>query len=56
VAQVHPIYLPAPYQESAAYGRLILRDGSTATIRIAQPNDREALLAFFNQLSPESRQ
>jgi acetyl coenzyme A synthetase (ADP forming)-like protein len=56
VAQVHPIYLPAPYQDSAASGQLILRDGSTATIRIAQPHDRDALLAFFNQLSLESRQ
>jgi acetate---CoA ligase (ADP-forming) len=56
VAQVRPLYLPAPYQDSAEAGRLILRDGSTATIRIAQPADRKALVAFFNQLSPESRQ
>jgi acetate---CoA ligase (ADP-forming) len=56
VAQVRPLYLPAPYQDSAEAGRLILRDGSTATIRIARPADREALVAFFNQLSPESRQ
>src|SRR5262245_19755836 len=52
VAQVHPTYLPAPYQDSAASGRLILRDGSTATIRLVQPRDRDALVAFFNQLSP----
>jgi acetate---CoA ligase (ADP-forming) len=56
VAQIRPLYLPAPYQESAASGGLILRDGSAATIRIAQPDDREALIAFFDQLSPESRQ
>ncbi len=56
MAQVRPLYLPAPYQESAASGRLILRDGSAATIRIAQPDDREGLIAFFDQLSPESRQ
>jgi acetate---CoA ligase (ADP-forming) len=56
VAQVRPLYLPAPYQDSAASGRLILRDGSTATIRVAQPADREALLAFFAGLSQESRQ
>src|SRR5919109_4336227 len=56
MAQVRPVYLPAPYQDSAASGRLILRDGSTAAIRIAQPDDREALVAFFDRLSPESRQ
>jgi acetyl coenzyme A synthetase (ADP forming)-like protein len=56
VAQVRPLYLPAPYQDSAEAGRLILRDGSTATIRIAQPDDREALVAFFDGLSSESKQ
>jgi acetyl coenzyme A synthetase (ADP forming)-like protein len=39
-----------------ASGRLILRDGTTANIRVAQPEDREALRAFFAQLSPESKQ
>jgi acetate---CoA ligase (ADP-forming) len=56
VAQVRPLYLPAPYQDSVDSGRLILRDGSTATIRIAQPADRESLVAFFDQLSAESKQ
>ena len=56
MAHVHPIYLPAPYQDSAESGRLILRDGTTAIIRIAQPGDREALRAFFDHLSPESKQ
>src|SRR5262245_5685487 len=56
MAQIRPLYLPAPYQDSAESGRLILRDGSTAIIRIAQPSDREALVAFFNRLSPESKQ
>src|SRR5918992_4603374 len=56
VAQVRPLYLPAPYQDAADSGRLILRDGSTATIRITQPADREALVAFFDRLSPESKQ
>jgi len=56
VARARPLYLPAPYQDSPESGRLILRDGSTATIRIAQPADREALAAFFDQLSPESKQ
>ena len=30
-------------------GRLILRDGTTALIRLAQPDDREALRTFFEQ-------
>jgi len=55
VAQVRPLYLPQPYQESAESGRLILRDGTTATIRVAEPGDYDALRAFFERLSPESR-
>jgi hypothetical protein len=51
VAQVHPIYLPAPYQDSAASGRLIC---VTLTPHPHRPaHDRPS--AFF-QLSPESRQ
>jgi acetyl coenzyme A synthetase (ADP forming)-like protein len=56
VAQVRPLFVPPPYQDALEAGRLILRDGSTAYIRIAQPQDREAFRAFFEQLSPESRQ
>jgi acetyl coenzyme A synthetase (ADP forming)-like protein len=52
---VRPLYLPPPYQDSAEAGRLILRDGSTATVRVAQAADAEALRAFFGRLSPESR-
>jgi acetyl coenzyme A synthetase (ADP forming)-like protein len=36
-------------------GRLILRDGSTAVVRVAQKEDGEALRAFFKHLSPEAR-
>lgn len=50
-----PLYLPALYQDSATQGRIILRDGSTATIRISQPADADALAQFFKQLSAESR-
>lgn len=50
-----PLYVPAPYQDAAESGRLILRDGSTATIRLAGRDDREALRALFARLSPESR-
>jgi acetyl coenzyme A synthetase (ADP forming)-like protein len=52
---VHPRYLPPPYQDAAECGRLILRDGTTAQIRPARPEDSEALRTFFERLSPESR-
>src|SRR5688572_17474058 len=47
--------IPAPYQDSAEFGRLILRDGSKATIRISTIPDADALVDFFHRLSPESR-
>jgi len=53
--QPHPLYIPAPYQDAVEAGRLILRDGSTAWIRMATPQDRQALQDFFSRLSPESR-
>ncbi len=51
-----PVYIPAPYQDSAEFGRLILRDGSTATVRVATPEDAPAVAEFFHRLSPEARQ
>ncbi|PYR70857.1 MAG: GNAT family N-acetyltransferase [Acidobacteria bacterium] len=51
-----PLYIPAPYQDSAESGRLILRDGSTATIRVATVDDASAMADFFHRLSPQSRQ
>src|SRR5437870_10669160 len=50
-----PLYIPAPYQDSAEFGRLILRDGSTASIRVATAEDASAVAEFFHRLSPESR-
>ena len=50
-----PLYVPPPYQDSAERGRLILRDGTTATVHVATPDDAESLAAFFKRLSPESR-
>jgi len=55
MVSIQPHFVPIPTQESAATGRLILRDGSTATIRIAQPRDHAALVDFFASLSQESR-
>ena len=52
---VRPRYLPLPIQDPAQSGRLILRDGTTATIRIAQASDKQALKDFFLSLSPESK-
>jgi acetyl coenzyme A synthetase (ADP forming)-like protein len=44
-----------PYQDSPESGRLILRDGTTAAIRLAQPADREAMKEFYGSLSNESK-
>ena len=52
---VRPLYLPALYQDAADQGRLILRDGSTASMRLSQPADLAALREFYARLSPESR-
>ena len=38
------------------FGRLILRDGSTATVRVATIDDATLMADFFHRLSPESRQ
>jgi acetyl coenzyme A synthetase (ADP forming)-like protein len=35
--------------------RLVLRNGTVASVRIATPDDREAIRRFFHHLSPESR-
>ena len=35
--------------------RLVLRDGTVASVRIAEPADREAIRRFFHDLSPDSR-
>ncbi len=50
-----PLYVPPPYQDSAERGRVILRDGTTATIHVASSTDEPALIDFFKRLSPESR-
>lgn len=52
---VRPRYIPLPYQDAPDSGRLILRDGSTATVRTTLPDDKEALTAFFASLSDESK-
>src|SRR6516165_6136741 len=55
MSQVRPLFVPVPYQDAADSGRLILKDGSTASLRVARPGDCDDLYAFFQRLSPESR-
>lgn len=52
---IKPLFMPALYQESAAHGLVILRDGSSAAVRVARAVDATALANFFLRLSPESR-
>ena len=42
-------------QHGTAANRLVLRDGSVATVRPATPADRDAVRRFYHDLSPESR-
>jgi len=56
-SEKHPVrarYLPVPSQDAPDSGRVILRDGTTATLRVAQPADKKALMAFFEALSKAS--
>lgn len=55
LTNIRPLYVAPLYQDSAESGRVILRDGTTATIRLVQPGDRDALRAFFAHLSADSR-
>jgi len=52
---VQPRYLPLPYEDSPESGRLILRDGTTANLRGARLDDKEAIRQFFTGLSEDSR-
>ena len=54
-AHVRPLYIPPLSRDGPDAGRLILRDGTTATIRLAQPSDRPALQTFVDRLSAESK-
>lgn len=52
---VRPLYYPLPLEEPAESGHVILRDGSTAQVRLSQPEDFDAMQAFIQRLSPDSR-
>ncbi len=45
---------PLPGTEPPGTARLVLRDGTTAGVRLANAGDREAMRAFFAALSPLS--
>jgi len=46
---------PAPATDDLHVPRIVLRDGSTASVRSARPEDATALRVFFHELSPDSR-
>lgn len=51
---IRPLFVPYPYQDSPSRGRVLLRDGSAATIKPAEPEDHAELAAFFDSLSQET--
>lgn len=52
---VRPLYLPPLTSDHVESGSLILRDGTTAAIRLTGPADQAQMQAFVDRLSPESR-
>jgi len=51
---VRPHFVPIPTQDAPGSGRLTLRDGMSASIRAARPNDISAMANFFAALSKQS--
>jgi acetate---CoA ligase (ADP-forming) len=52
---VRPLYIPPLEADHSDSGSLIMRDGSTAAIRPAEPSDATMMQQFVDRLSPESR-
>jgi acetate---CoA ligase (ADP-forming) len=52
---MHRLAPSPPVADDPASPRLVLRDGTVATVRRSTPEDREAMRRFFHELSPESR-
>lgn len=52
---VRPLYIPPLRSDHVESGSLILRDGTTATIRPSEPTDAAMMRQFVDRLSPESR-
>src|SRR5438094_10353613 len=51
---MYRISLPLPAADDVDARRLVLRDGSVASVRITRPDDRDTMRRFFHRLSPES--
>jgi acetyl coenzyme A synthetase (ADP forming)-like protein len=52
---MHRLAPSPPAVDDPAAPRLVLRDGTVASVRRSTPSDREAMRRFFHELSPESR-
>ncbi len=52
---MHQLAPSPPSLDDPAAQRLVMRDGTVATVRRSTPGDREAMRRFFHELSPESR-
>jgi acetyl coenzyme A synthetase (ADP forming)-like protein len=52
---MRPVVVTLPAGDEFESPRLVLRDGSTASVSVARAADREAVQRFFHDLSPESR-
>lgn len=46
---------PGPAADQLDSPRLLLRDGTVASVRVSTPDDQDAIRRFFHDLSPESR-
>jgi len=56
MTHVRPLYIPPPPRsDQAESGWLILRDGTTADIRVASAADTALMQQFVDRLSPESK-
>src|SRR3954466_14087024 len=52
---MHQVAPSPPVLDDPTAPRLVLRDGSVATVRRSAPDDRDTMRRFFPELSPESR-
>jgi RimJ/RimL family protein N-acetyltransferase len=52
---MHPLAPSPPAVDDASAPRIVLRDGTVASVRRSTPADCEAMRRFFHELSPESR-
>jgi len=52
---MHPLAPAPPAVDDPAAPRLVLRDGTVASVRRSTPADRDTMRRFFHELSPESR-